>query len=126
MGQRIETMASMIFALVFVAILSTMAVTVNRYGSVVNQKVGNTVSVSENYELASFDGTKVTGDTVISAINNRATLSAKFVLHITVDGVEITGDYADSGLVINPSGAYDATLERNANDVIETVAFTTS
>lgn len=51
MGHRIETMASVIFALLFIGILSTMYGTVNRYGSEVNRKVGNTVSVAENYEL---------------------------------------------------------------------------
>lgn len=126
MGHRIETMASIIFALIFVGILSTMYGTVTRYGNDVNRKIGNTVSVSENYELQVFDGTKVTGDTVISAINNRNTLSSKLVLRITVNGREVPGDYASFGETINPSTVYNATLEKNANDVIETIAFTTA
>lgn len=126
MGHRIETMASVIFALLFIGILSTMYGTVNRYGSEVNRKVGNTVSVAENYELLAFDGTKVTGDTVISAINNRNSLSSKLTLRITVDGREVPGDYASLGETINPSTIYNATLEKNANDVIETIAFTTA
>ena len=117
-------MASIIFALIFVGILSTMYGTVTRYGNDVNRKIGNTVSVSENYELQVFDGTKVTGDTVISAINNRNTLSSKLVLRIT--GREVPGDYASFGETINPSTVYNATLEKNANDVIETIAFTTA
>lgn len=126
MGHRIETMASIIFALIFVGILSTMYGTVTRYGNDVNRKIGNTVSVSENYELQVFDGTKVTGDTVISAINNRNTLSSKLVLRITVNGREVPGDYASFSETINPSTVYNATLEKNANDVIETIAFTTA
>lgn len=126
MGHRIETMASVIFALLFIGILSTMYGTVNRYGSEVNRKVGNTVSVAENYELQAFDGTKVTGDTVISAINNRNSLSSKLTLRITVDGREVASDYASLGETINPSTIYNATLEKNANDVIETIAFTTA
>lgn len=126
MAHRIEIMASVIFALIFLGIMSMMYGTVNRYGSEVNRKVGNTVSVAENYELLAFDGTKVTGDTVISAINNRNSLSSKLTLRITVDGREVPGDYASFGETINPSTIYNATLEKNANDVIETIAFTTA
>ena len=123
MGHRIETMASVIFALLFIGILSTMYGTVNRYGSEVNRKVGNTVSVAENYELLAFDGTKVTGDTVISAINNRNSLSSKLTLQITVDGRPVVGADASFGETINPSTIYNAELQKNANDVIETIAF---
>lgn len=125
MGNRIQTIASIIFALLFIGILSMMNSTVLQFGSNVNHKVGNTVSISENYELNSFDGTRVSGDTVISAINNKDTLSSTLQLTIIVDGVPVTGTYAESGLTINPNTVYQAELQRNVNDVVENIVFTT-
>ena len=124
MGSRIQTIASIIFALLFIAILSVMNSSVLQFGSAVDNKVGNTVSISENYELNSFDGRRVSGDTVISAINNKDTLNSRYVLSITVDGVPVTGSYADSGLTINPNDVYQAELQYNANDVVEGIIFT--
>lgn len=125
MGNRIQTIASVIFALLFIGILSMMNSTVLQFGTDVNRKVGNTVSISENYELNSFDGTRVTGDTVISAINNKDTLSSTLQLNIVVDGTLVTGSYKDSGLTINPNAVYQAELQRNVNDVVENIVFTT-
>ena len=123
MEHRIQVIAGIIFSLVFVGILSTMNTTVLRFGTDVNRKVGNTVAVSENYELRAFDDTRVSGDTVISAINNRDTLGSNVRLDIQVDGVGVTGTYAESGLSINPNTVYAATLLRNDNDVIQTISF---
>lgn len=125
MGSRIQTIAGIIFSLLFIAILATMNSTVLQFGSDVNRKVGNTLSVSQNYELDVFDGTKVTGDTVISAINNKDTITNGLQLNIIVDGTTVTGTYAESGITINPSTVYNAQLQRNLNDVVEAITFTT-
>lgn len=124
MGSRIQTIAGIIFSLLFIAILATMNSTVLQFGSDVNRKVGNTLSVSQNYELDVFDGTKVTGDTVISAINNKDTITNGLQLNIIVDGTTVTGAYAESGITINPSTVYNAQLQRNLNDVVEAITFT--
>lgn len=126
MGSRIQTIAGIIFSLLFIAILATMNSTVLQFGSDVNRKVGNTLSVSQNYELDVFDGTKVTGDTVISAINNKDTITNGLQLNIIVDGTTVTGTYAESGITINPSTVYNAQLQRNLNDVVEAITFTTA
>lgn len=123
MSNRIQTIASIIFSLVFIAVLATMNSSVLQFGSNVNRRVSNTVSVSQHYELDVFDGTQVTGDTVISAINNKDTLTSGLQLNIIVDGTTVTGTYTDSGLTINPNTVYNATLQRNLNDVITAVSF---
>ena len=122
-SSRIQTIAGIIFSLVFIAVLATMNSSVLQFGSNVNRRVSNTVSVSQHYELDVFDGTQVTGDTVISAINNKDTLTSGLQLNIIVDGTTVTGTYADSGLTINPNTVYNATLQRNLNDVITAVSF---
>lgn len=126
MGSRIQTIAGIIFSLLFIAILSNMNSSVLQFGSDVNRKVGNTLSVSQSYELDVFDGTKVTGDTVISAINNKDTITSGMQLDIIVDGTTVTGTYAESGITINPSTVYNAELQRNLNDVVNAVSFTTA
>lgn len=123
MSSRIQTIAGIIFSLVFIAVLATMNSSVLQFGSNVNRRVSNTVSVSQHYELDVFDGTQVTGDTVISAINNKDTLTSGLQLNIIVDGTTVTGTYTDSGLTINPNTVYNATLQRNLNDVITAVSF---
>lgn len=123
MSNRIQTIAGIIFSLVFIAVLATMNSSVLQFGSNVNRRVSNTVSVSQHYELDVFDGTQVTGDTVISAINNKDTLTSGLQLNIIVDGTTVTGTYTDSGLTINPNTVYNATLQRNLNDVITAVSF---
>ena len=126
LGCRIQTIAGIIFSLLFIAILSNMNSSVLQFGSDVNRKVGNTLSVSQSYELDVFDGTKVTGDTVISAINNKDTITSGMQLDIIVDGTTVTGTYAESGITINPSTVYNAELQRNLNDVVNAVSFTTA
>lgn len=61
MSERIQWVASIIFALAFVALLSVMNMDVLHYGANVNNRVNNQIAVSESYELQNFDGTVVTG-----------------------------------------------------------------
>lgn len=123
MGNRIQTMASIIFALFFVAILAQMNTSVLKFGADMNGKVNNTLTVSENYELDAFDNTQVTGDTVISAIHNRETLCSNRPIEISINGYVITGNDDAAINSISPSRVYTATLMRNANDVVQTIDF---
>lgn len=121
MSERIQWVASIIFALAFVALMSVMNMDVLHYGANVNNRVNNQIAVSESYELQNFDGTTVTGDTVKSAIKNQDTLYTSN-LEIVVDGTTYpVGSNTDS---ISLSSKYTATLVRNGNDIITGVEFT--
>lgn len=122
MGERIQWVAGVIFALAFVALLSTMNMDVLRYGSNVNNQVNNQIAVSESYELQNFDGTLVTGDTVRSAVKNQDTLyTSKLEIRIGSDwdSASVVNNADDIGL----SQKYEAHLHRNANNIIDGVYF---
>ena len=121
MGERIQWIASVMFALAFVAILSVMNSNVMQFGNHVNNQVNNKISVAESYEVQTFDETVVTGDTVLSAIKNQDTLYTN-KLSITVDGTEYGP--TDNTNSISLSKKYKASLQRNANDMIVGVSFT--
>lgn len=135
MGNRIQWVAGVLFSLAFVALLSIMNSSTVRYGVNVNNQINNTLSISSSYELQTFNETLVTGDTVISAINNRDTLSTNklSIRVITDDGDESV--YGEGGLdsyaassvsdprYIGPSQAFKASLSKNDNDVITQVEF---
>lgn len=121
MSERIQWVASIIFALAFVALLSVMNMDVLHYGANANNRVNNQIAVSESYELQNFDGTVVTGDTVRSAVKNQDTMYTSN-LEIVVDGTTYpAGSNTDS---IGLSSKYTAELVRNANDIITGVEFT--
>ena len=113
----------MLFALVFIAIVSTMNSEVVRYGNAVNHRVNNQIVAAENYELQSFDGTLVTGDTVISAIKNQDTLYSTN-LEISVNGTTYTRN--DNLGAIGLANRYRAELVLNDNDIIVGVRFTSA
>ena len=121
MSERIQWVAGIIFALAFVALLSMMNMDVLRYGASVNSRVNNQIAVSESYEMQSFDGTVVTGDTVKSAIKNQNTMYTHN-LEIKVDNVVYpVNSNTDS---IGLSTKYTATLITNPNGIITGVEFT--
>lgn len=135
MGERIQYVASILFALAFVALLSIMNSNVLQYGAAVNSRVNNNIELSETYELQSFDSTTVTGDTVISAIRNSDTLSnQKLTIEVrTSDGR--TTSYGEGGTFpsysvtagqpyyIGPSQKFTSALIRNANEIVTKVLF---
>lgn len=122
MSERIQWVAGVIFALAFVALLSTMNMDVLRYGSNVNNQVNNQIAVSESYELQNFDGTLVTGDTVQSAVKNQDTLYTS-KLEIRIGSAWDSASVVSSADDISLSQKYEAHLHRNANNIIDGVYF---
>lgn len=132
MGDRIQKIAGIIFALAFVGILAMMNQQVMLFGSDVNQQVHNTSTVSVDYELEPFNGTVVSGDTVISAIKNRNSLtSSNLSIQVENDEGVITysdeaGDetsYDKSRFEIVITDKYTAELAANANGVVTQIVF---
>lgn len=130
MGSRIQYVASVIFALAFIALMSMMNSSVFRYGANVNSQINNQIVAAESYELQSFDGTLVTGDTVRSAVKNRDTIyTSKLTIQVeTMSGIKTYAADSVPGIDTDTSDieltrTYKATLDRNANDIITGVTF---
>lgn len=132
MGDRIQKIAGIIFALAFIGILATMNQQVIHFGTNVNRQINTSSAASVSYELEPFNGTIVSGDTVISAIKNRNSLTSAS-LNIKVEnstGVEL--EYNDNGGLekydpatgtIGPQERFEATLNTNANGVVSEIFF---
>lgn len=134
MGNRIQTVAGIIFALAFVAILSMMNTTVVDIGESVNGQLSRTYKTTELQELKAFDDTTVTGATVISTIKNHDSLYT-YDMTIEVETGSTTTTYGAGGYdkytatnasdakYINPAKSYKAELIQNENDVYTTIKF---
>lgn len=129
MGERIQHVAGIVFALMFVAILAMMNANVLGIGSSVNDRLARTYGMTEMHELQAFDETTVTGSTVISAIKNYDTLY-DYNMVITVDGTNY-GDtnagyrsYAEAVRNISPTNSYTAELVTNSNGMTTGINFT--
>lgn len=132
MGDRIQKIAGIIFALTFVAILALMNQQVLHFGSDVNRQVHNSSTVSVDYELEPFNGTTVSADTVISAINNRNSLTSNSLSIMVKDssGNEIAEyeattneKYDQSTGAVDATKRYTAELVTNANAVVYQISF---
>ena len=125
MSERIQEIAGIIFALAFVAILAMISTGVIDMGTSVNNRLSRSYADTEAYELQAFDNVKVTGSTVISAVNNRDNLYT-IPLTITLNGNEITSTSTSYGAVnyVNSGASYNASLLVNANGVVYGIAFT--
>lgn len=130
MGQRIEHIAGIVFAMMFIAILALMNSNVLGIGNSVNAQLSRTYEATEMRELASFDNTTVTGSTAISAIKNYDNLY-NYNMAIYVDGTPYgaaTGakDYAYASTHIDPAASFNAVLDVNSNGVTTGIRFTTA
>lgn len=125
MGDRIQQIAGIIFSLAFIAILAMINTSVLGFGANVNDRLTRSYAATEAYELEVFDDQKVTGSTVISAVNNRENLYTA-PLVIQLNGAEVTSTSTTPGAAnyVNSGASYTAELLENANGVIYGIAFT--
>lgn len=130
MGQRIQHIAEVVFALMFIAIIALMNSNVLGIGNSVNAQLSRTYEATEMRELASFDNTMVTGSTVISAVKNYDNLY-NYDMAIYVDGTPYGAaagakDYSYASTHIDPTSSFNASLEANSNGVTTGIRFTTA
>lgn len=123
MGERIQHIAGIVFALMFIAILAMINSSVLDIGGSVNDRLVRTYGVTEMHELQAFDDTTVTGATVRSAINN-ADVLYDYELEVWVDGTQYGDGHADPSS-IRPDAMYEASLDINANGMTTGIRFTT-
>ena len=142
MGNRIQSIASMVFALAFVALLAILNTNILGIGQSVNKQLDNTHLAIQESSLNDFNDTLVTGQTVINTIKNRDRLY-DYELQIivkTTDGGNTTygpdgeDSYDSNGTpvsdvnYISPVGSFKADIEydngaNNGNGIITGIVF---
>lgn len=138
MGSRVQKIAFLIFALMFVAIMAVLNTSVLTLGTSANDQL-TTVVASDDSTLSIYDDTTVYGSTVINCAKNPngVTSTPVNVKVITGDGTENTygtlddadsesyavSDATDAGY-INRSAKFHATIDTNENGVVNLITFT--
>lgn len=144
MGKKIITIASIVFALIFVVLLAVMMGTITNKGNSANTKLVDTLEMTDSTSLDTYaDGSIIKGEAVISAIKNVKTIGGNLKLQIIVKTASnISGakyGYVGSGATsitpynitdstdsdyINPNASFEVTQNVNANDIITGLTFT--
>ena len=135
MGERIQHVAMIIFALALVALLAMMNGTIHDIGGSVSDKLSRSYASTDTVELDAFDNTRINGETVINAIRSYNNIY-KHELRISVTNNGSTYTYGtncdydsydvtdpDNVRYIDPDSVYTATLVKNTNDIITTIEF---
>lgn len=142
MGDRIQQVATTIFALAFAALLAVLSSNFLFTGVTINEQMSRTYANNEMYELNKLSEASVSGATVISAIKNYDVIY-DYKIEILVEtnsgraayGAEITSDggyqrnptnYTDTSSMyyINPQAKFEGEIIRNNNDIITSIKFT--
>lgn len=138
MGDKLVTIAKIMFALVFIIVLAEIFTQVITFGNRSNRQLQAIENNVIEAELAPYDDTIVSGDVVIATINKLQISRNGTKMEYTVDSVNYgytsSSDYvtydtskdASDANFISPVANYHAELNRNANGVVIGVDFTSS
>lgn len=141
MGSRIQKIAFIIFALLFVAIMAVMNSTVLNLGTNGNKQLSTTLQTSDTASLEVYNDATVAGSTVLSAAKNPSSVSST-ALKIGVLTKAAASDSAgmkvyisnadsddnkystsDSSNTINAGAQFHSYLCYNDNGVVTGIAF---
>ena len=146
MGEKAKKIAWIVFAVVFISFMAVVFAQLLGFGKIAQKQMNGTMSNISSTTLSNYDNTVVTGNEVVSAINNIKTLGGDLKLYVNVEtkagsketyGYKVTGtgetkkekfeqytikDSSDSKY-INPSGSFGSTLLLNANGVTVGIEF---
>lgn len=145
MNKKIITIAEIVFALVFVVLLSVFMATINSKGNTANTQLIDTLEMTDGTSVNKYENTVVKGTDVQNVATNYKTVGGNYKLTVLVEtaagttgkttsfyGYEANGAggthnaYAASSTdpaYINPSGNFYASLIKNTNGVIVGIAF---
>lgn len=141
MGQKIITIAAIVFALVFVLILAVMMGTITNKANTANTQLADTLNMTANTGVDQYNNVVLKGESVISAIKNVKTIGGDLKLKVTVKtGMNTSGQsygYLDDGSFaeykplpssdnnyISPSSEFQSEVVNNANDIATEIVFT--
>lgn len=136
MGSRIQKIAFIIFALLFVAIMAVMNSTVLNLGTNGNKQLSTTLQTSDTASLEVYNDASVAGSAVLSAAKNPSSVSstnlkigvltkaAGTTMKVYIANGSDDNKYSGSGNdAINASSQFRSYLCYNANGVVTGIAF---
>ena len=135
MNQKIITIATIVFALIFVVVLAVMMNTISNKAENANTKLVDTLDANDSQSLAIYESGVMKGESVIGAIKNIKSIGGHFKLNVivvtgagasTTYGVNdpySTSDSSDSKY-INPVAEFSTKVNRNSNGVPVSIEFT--
>ena len=133
MGSRIQHIAFIVFALLFVAIIAVINTGILNMGTNANKTLSTTVQTSNSSTLELYNNTKIAGDTVANAAKNPDSLAntAMTVFVATkastepkayTNSTKYKAQSSDS-TYINSSAQFDSYLCENDNGVVSGILF---
>ena len=135
MGSRVQKIAFLIFALMFVAIMAVLNTSILTLGTSSNEQLTSVVA-SDDSALSVYDDTTVYGSTVINAAKapDSVTSSPLDIIVVTAAGGNATytseadeqynvTDPSDTNY-INRSAKFQSTVQYNDNGVASSITFT--
>lgn len=133
MGSRIQKIAFIVFALLFVAIMAVINTGILNMGVNANKQFSNTIQTSNSSTLELYNNSKISGDTVSAAAKNPDSLatSGMTVYVITKASSSETSYNSDNpyeaqssdATYINPSAQFRSYLCANDNGVVSGILF---
>lgn len=134
MGSRIQHIAFIVFALLFVAIIAVINTGILNMGTNANKTLSTTVQTSNSSTLELYNNTTISGDTVANAAKNPDSLAntsmAVFVVtnaNNTTPKVYTNKDkykaQSSDPLYINSSAQFQSYLCENSNGVVAGILF---
>lgn len=135
MGSRIQHIAFIVFALLFVAIIAVINTGILNMGTNANKTLSTTVQTSNSSTLELYNSTTIAGDTVAAAAKNPNSLAntsmsiyvvTKAMTNLPSKPYDNNNKYqAKSGDpdYINSSAQFNSNLLQNSNGVISGILF---
>ena len=139
MGSRIQHIAFIVFALLFVAIIAVINTGILNMGTNANKTLSTTVQTSNSSTMELYNNTKISGDTMASAAKNPNSLAnTSMTVFVVTRAHDKQSSTAGKGLYdnehkyqaksgdpdyINSSAQFDSYLLQNDNGVTSGVLF---
>lgn len=134
MGSRIQKIAFIVFALLFVAIMAVINTGILNMGTNANKQLSTTVQTSNSSTLELYNNTTLSGDTVASAAKNPNSLAnTGLTIGVVTSATNTVAEYDGSDNTykansndpeyINPSAQFKSYLCQNDNGVVAGILF---
>lgn len=139
MGSRIQHIAFIVFALLFVAIIAVINTGILNMGTNANKTLSTTVQTSNSSTMELYNDTRISGDTVASAAKNPNSLAnTAMKIYVVTKATHVMPTNKETGLYdndnkyqaksgadnyINSSAQFESHLLQNGNGVTSGVLF---
>lgn len=139
MGSRIQHIAFIVFALLFVAIIAVINTGILNMGTNANKTLSTTVQTSNSSTMELYNDARISGDTVASAAKNPNSLAnTAMKIYVVTKATHVMPTNKETGLYdndnkyqaksgadnyINSSAQFESHLLQNGNGVTSGILF---